>query len=157
MGVSKNRETPPNHEFVHRVFHDFHHPFWWFSPYFLFISHMPKYISANSKVGGYRWFPRRAVVLSQIHLMNQIFPSSSWIVICEDKIHKVGPSDRYKVGLWGPYKIYVYDLKNKWVFLGWNHPIYNYKWPTLHGYTSVKQVHSLTHPSANFSSLLADS
>ncbi len=27
-GVSKNRCFPPNHPFVHRVFHDFHHPFW---------------------------------------------------------------------------------------------------------------------------------
>ena len=25
---------PPNHPFVHKVFHDFHHPFWGFSPYF---------------------------------------------------------------------------------------------------------------------------
>ena len=25
---------PPNHPFVHRVFHDFHHPFWGFYPYF---------------------------------------------------------------------------------------------------------------------------
>ena len=26
---SKNRgKHPPNHPFVHRVFHDFHHPFW---------------------------------------------------------------------------------------------------------------------------------
>ena len=24
---------PPNHPFVHRVFHDFHHPFWGFPPY----------------------------------------------------------------------------------------------------------------------------
>ena len=24
---------PPNHPFVHRVFHDFHYPFWGFSPY----------------------------------------------------------------------------------------------------------------------------
>ncbi len=27
---------PPNHPFVHRVFHYFHHPFWGFSPYFWF-------------------------------------------------------------------------------------------------------------------------
>ena len=26
--------VPPNHPFVHRVFHYFHHPFWGFSPYF---------------------------------------------------------------------------------------------------------------------------
>ena len=26
--------VPPNHQFVHRVFHYFHHPFWGFSPYF---------------------------------------------------------------------------------------------------------------------------
>ena len=25
---------PPNHPFVHRVFHYFRHPFWWFYPYF---------------------------------------------------------------------------------------------------------------------------
>ncbi len=30
MGVSKNMGKPPNHPFVHRVFH----PFWVFSPYF---------------------------------------------------------------------------------------------------------------------------
>ena len=30
MGVSKNNGTPksPNHQFVHRVFHYIHHPFW---------------------------------------------------------------------------------------------------------------------------------
>ncbi len=27
MGVSKNMGKPPNHPFVHRVFHYFHHPF----------------------------------------------------------------------------------------------------------------------------------
>ena len=27
-------KIPPNHPFVHRVFHYFHHPFWGFSPYF---------------------------------------------------------------------------------------------------------------------------
>ena len=26
--------VPPNHPFVHRVFHYFHHPFWGFYPYF---------------------------------------------------------------------------------------------------------------------------
>ncbi len=34
---TKNRGKiyPPNHPFVHRVWnHYFHHPFWWFSPYF---------------------------------------------------------------------------------------------------------------------------
>ena len=31
MGVSKNRVRPPNHPFVHRVFHYFHHPFWGYS------------------------------------------------------------------------------------------------------------------------------
>ena len=25
---------PPNHPFVHRVFHEIYNPFWWFSPYF---------------------------------------------------------------------------------------------------------------------------
>ena len=25
---------PPNHPFVHRVFHEINHPFWGFSPYF---------------------------------------------------------------------------------------------------------------------------
>ena len=39
MGVSKNNGTP-NHPFVHRVFHYFHHPFWWFSPYFWFNIHI---------------------------------------------------------------------------------------------------------------------
>ena len=38
MGVSKNMGKPPNHPFVHRVFHYFHHPFWdtpifWKHPY----------------------------------------------------------------------------------------------------------------------------
>ena len=28
MGVSKNMGTPPNHPFVHRVFHEINHPFW---------------------------------------------------------------------------------------------------------------------------------
>ena len=28
MGVSKNMGKPPNHPFVHRVFHYFNHPFW---------------------------------------------------------------------------------------------------------------------------------
>ncbi len=37
--------VPPNHPFVHRVFHDFHHPFWGVkSPYFWFNTHM---ISSN--------------------------------------------------------------------------------------------------------------
>ena len=31
---------PPNHPFVHRVFHYFHHPFWRFSPYFWFNTHI---------------------------------------------------------------------------------------------------------------------
>ena len=35
MDVSKNLgKPPPNHPFVHRVFHYFRHPFWGFSPYF---------------------------------------------------------------------------------------------------------------------------
>ena len=36
MDVSKNRGFyPPNHRFVHRVFHYFHHPFWGvYHPYF---------------------------------------------------------------------------------------------------------------------------
>ena len=35
MGVEpKIGVKTPNHPFVHRVFHDFHHPFWGFSPYF---------------------------------------------------------------------------------------------------------------------------
>ena len=34
MGVEpKIGVGPPNHPFVHRVFHYFHHPFWGFSPY----------------------------------------------------------------------------------------------------------------------------
>ena len=33
MGVSKNNGTPQIIQF-NRVFHDFHHPFWGFSPYF---------------------------------------------------------------------------------------------------------------------------
>ncbi len=28
MDVSQNRGKPPNHPFVHRLFHYFHHPFW---------------------------------------------------------------------------------------------------------------------------------
>ena len=40
MGVSKNMGKPPNHPFVHRVFHYFHHPFWGFSPYFWFNTHI---------------------------------------------------------------------------------------------------------------------
>ena len=32
--------VPPNHPFVHRVFHYFHHPFWGFSPYFWFNTHI---------------------------------------------------------------------------------------------------------------------
>ena len=32
---------PPNHPFVHRIFHYFHHPFWgYFSPYFCFNTHI---------------------------------------------------------------------------------------------------------------------
>ena len=35
MGVSKNRGTGyPQIIHVNRVFHYFHHPFWWFSPSF---------------------------------------------------------------------------------------------------------------------------
>ena len=30
----KYGENTPNHPFVHRVFHEINHPFWWFSPYF---------------------------------------------------------------------------------------------------------------------------
>ena len=33
-GTPKMVGFPPNHPFVHRVFHYFHHPFWGFSPYF---------------------------------------------------------------------------------------------------------------------------
>ena len=54
MDVSENSGfSPQNHPLKNRVFHYFHHPFWWFSPYFWkhpYISgvmHM-KY-SANSK------------------------------------------------------------------------------------------------------------
>jgi len=34
LGVSKNSGVffPPNHPMFNRVFHDFHHPFWVFSP-----------------------------------------------------------------------------------------------------------------------------
>ena len=35
VGVSKNMGKPPNHPFVHRVFHYFHHPFWGKTPGFL--------------------------------------------------------------------------------------------------------------------------
>ena len=35
LDVSKNRgKTPPNHPFVHRVFHEINHPFWRFLPIF---------------------------------------------------------------------------------------------------------------------------
>ena len=42
MDVSKNMGKPPNHPFVHRVFHYFHHPFWGVKshPYFL-VQHPP--------------------------------------------------------------------------------------------------------------------
>ena len=42
VGVSKNRGCfPPNHPFVHRVFHYFHHPFCGVkSPYFWFNTHV---------------------------------------------------------------------------------------------------------------------
>ena len=46
MGVSKKMGKPPNHPFVHRVFHYFHHPFWgvyhpyfWKHPYILTTLH----------------------------------------------------------------------------------------------------------------------
>ena len=35
MGVSENRgEIPPNHPFVHRVFHEINHPLWGPTPIF---------------------------------------------------------------------------------------------------------------------------
>ena len=41
MGVNpKIGGKPPNHPFVHRVFHCFHHPFWGFSPYIWFNTPM---------------------------------------------------------------------------------------------------------------------
>ena len=35
LDVSENRGVPPNHPFVHRVFHYFHHSFWGVFPLFL--------------------------------------------------------------------------------------------------------------------------
>ena len=35
--------APPNHPFVHRVFHYVHHLFWGFSPYFWFNTHIHRY------------------------------------------------------------------------------------------------------------------
>ena len=41
MGVEpKNMGKPPNHPFVHRVGHYFHHPFWGFSHYFWVDTHI---------------------------------------------------------------------------------------------------------------------
>ena len=34
LWVFPKNNGPPNHPFVHRVFHYFHHPFWGFYPYF---------------------------------------------------------------------------------------------------------------------------
>ena len=36
----KNRGNPPNHPFVHRVGTVIDHPFWGFSPYFWFNTHI---------------------------------------------------------------------------------------------------------------------
>ena len=44
MGVSKNMGTPPNHPFVHRVFHEINHPFrGFFIPLFWFNTHHVAY------------------------------------------------------------------------------------------------------------------
>ena len=52
MGVYKNRGLgPPNHPFVHRVFHYFHHPFLDFSPLFLEPYHIISY--KKSTLGGH--------------------------------------------------------------------------------------------------------
>ena len=38
--------VPPNHPFVHRVFHYFHHPFWGVKyPYFWFNTHISRVLS----------------------------------------------------------------------------------------------------------------
>ena len=58
QGVSKNNFSPPNHSFVHRVFHYFHHPFWGFSPYFL-VQHptsRSKRGLFNDQKGSMIWF-----------------------------------------------------------------------------------------------------
>ena len=51
VGVSKNMGKPPNHPFVHRVFHYFHHPFWgvkhpyfWKHPYSNYVHYIPLYL-----------------------------------------------------------------------------------------------------------------
>ena len=47
---SKNLGKPPNHPFVHRVFHYSHHPFWWFSPYFWKHPYGQKNIPGNFRI-----------------------------------------------------------------------------------------------------------
>ena len=42
---------PPNHPFVHRVFHEINHPFWGFSPYSWFNTHVGVLIITPPKKG----------------------------------------------------------------------------------------------------------
>ena len=53
-------ENPPNHRFVHRVFHDFHHPFWGKHPYFWFNTQLLRVSLASNQthmLGGNPRFP----------------------------------------------------------------------------------------------------
>ena len=92
MWVFPKIGVPPNHPFVHRVFHYFHHPFWGFSPYFWFNTHIcPSWFIVNmlalSKACQYlalsnRWFSIGFLDTSLIHKSWKIHvnPSASVVI-----------------------------------------------------------------------------
>ena len=49
MDVSQNSGFSPQIIHFNRVFHDFHHPFWGFSPYFWFNAHMKPRVHHRKK------------------------------------------------------------------------------------------------------------
>ena len=68
MDVSKNRGFyPPNHPFVHRVFHYIHHPFWGtpifgnthIKPYqdFIILGDLYKYTPVFTNIAGWKMDP----------------------------------------------------------------------------------------------------
>ena len=90
--------VPPNHPFVHRVFHYFHHPFWGFPPIFgntHFISSIFQKTSSPSIPTGINDHPRPAVARhvevdpssrERVHLPplenRNIIPTQKWRVRC---------------------------------------------------------------------------
>ena len=75
---------PPNHPFVHRVFHYFHHPFGGFPHYFWRATHITTYVLVSNKSKTlWRWklFSEHVVISPPLESLSQVYEHGKWIYI----------------------------------------------------------------------------